>query len=88
MVDREAGGDGREPRLRGLDFRAIGDLAMEPEKRLLDDVLSLADGADHVIGDREQQWAQRGVDVLKLAGPSTRSTVVHPSSMTVLPSRP
>jgi hypothetical protein len=43
VVDREAGGDGREPRLRGLDLRAFGDLAMEPQERLLEGVLGLAD---------------------------------------------
>ena len=38
-----------------LDPRPVGLGAMDAEEGLLDDVLRLADAADHPVGDREQQ---------------------------------
>ena len=35
--------------------RPVGLGAMDAEERLLDDVLGLADAAEHPVGDREQQ---------------------------------
>ena len=61
VVDRQAGGDGREVGLRALDL--VGLRAVVAQERLLDDVLGLADAADHAVGDREQQRAQLGMQI-------------------------
>ena len=52
----EPGRDGGQPRLRGLD----GVLGRVPAaaKALLDDVLRLAEAADHAVGDRQHQRPQ------------------------------
>ena len=55
VVDAEACHDRREVRLRRLDLLAAGLGAMDAEEGLLDDVLGLADAADHPVGDREHQ---------------------------------
>jgi hypothetical protein len=52
MVDGKPGDGGGQERLRRLDLRGID--APVPVERLLHDVLGLADGAEHAIGDREQ----------------------------------
>jgi nucleoside-diphosphate-sugar epimerase len=55
VVDAEACHDRREVRLRRLDLLAAGLGSMDADEGLLDDVLGLADAADHPVGDREQQ---------------------------------
>ncbi len=58
VVDAEARDDGRQVRLRRVDLRPLGFRPVDAEEGLLDDVLGLADAADHPVGDREQQRPQ------------------------------
>ena len=61
VVDRQAGDDCREVRLRRLDRGVLAEGPLIADERLLDDVLGLADAPEHPVGDREQQRAK--VDV-------------------------
>ena len=55
VVDRQAGDDRRQLRLRRLDRRVVGEDPLVADERLLHDVLGLADAPEHPIGDREEQ---------------------------------
>jgi hypothetical protein len=58
MIDREARRDGRQVRLRRLDLHALFDeRTLITEEGVLNDVLRLGNGAEHPVGDREQQRA-------------------------------
>jgi hypothetical protein len=55
VVDRQARHDRRQERLRRLDLVTA---PQQPQVRLLDEILCLADATDHPVGEREQQRAQ------------------------------
>ncbi len=54
VIDAEPRHDRRQERLRRLDLGALGERTLLAQKSLLDDVLRLADAAQHAIGEREQ----------------------------------
>ena len=58
VVDRQARDHGREKCLGRLDLHPLRLLAMQPQERLLDQVLGVADRPDHAVGQREQQRPQ------------------------------
>ena len=51
-VEREPADDGRQPRAEVADLGAVG--AGEPQPRLLDEVLGLAEAAEVAVGDPQQ----------------------------------
>lgn len=63
MVDRQAGHDRGQVRLRGVDLLARVEGALEPDVGVLDQVLRLAHAADHPVRDRAQQRSELLVGV-------------------------
>ena len=61
FVDRKAGDDGCQERLRRRDLLAGAARALEAQKSLLNEVLGVADAAEHPVGDREQQRSEVGL---------------------------
>ena len=51
VADGQPGGDGGQVRLGRVKDDAIPERAGEPQERLLDDVLGVADAASHPVGD-------------------------------------
>ncbi len=57
LVEAKAGDDGREPGPGGGDRLAGGEGAVPAEGGLLDGVLGVGDGAEHPVGDGEEEGA-------------------------------
>jgi len=55
VADGQPGGDRGQVRLGRGEDDAVAERAGEPQERLLDDVLGVADAAGHPVGDREHQ---------------------------------
>jgi hypothetical protein len=58
LVDPQPGGHRGYESAGRLDLLAVLERTVEPEQRLLDDVLGLGDAAEHPVRDRERDRAQ------------------------------
>jgi len=72
VTDGQPGGDRGQVGLGRGDAGAVAERAGQPQKRLLDDVLGIADAPRHPVGDREHQRPELGVAVLAIGGGGRR----------------